>query len=198
MPDLLGDALLVLLGALLSALGFVGKRRLEGRGSLDAIEKHEKLLSLRERLRESGTTLEELSTLEQALLGRAESAAKVALDFERSAVELISSVEGIELTQTDMNIQAGEAAARADVRLDEVYAELTRQLGAREAEALRRAQAAWGAYREQHVAYCGEQYRGGSIRPLILGIAHESVTVARAVELERDLEEIKALRGPSN
>lgn len=198
MPDLLGQALLVLLGALLSAAGFIFKRRLEGRVTIEAIEKNEKLLSLRDKLKVSGTTIEQLSALEASLLGRAEEAAKVAIEYEHRAVEAIELGADRGLTQTEMNIRAGEAAHRADDRLKRIVAELEELLGREEVAALREAQMAWERYREKHVAFCGEQYRGGSSRPMIHGIAFESVTISRIVEIDSELQELKRLRGPSN
>ncbi len=198
MPDLVGQSLLVLLGALLSAAGFVLKRRIEGRGTIEAVEKNEKLLSLREKLKASGTTIEELGAFEALLLGRAEDAAKVALEYEHRAVEAIELGTDHGLTQTDMNIRASESAHCADGRLMRLLAELEVFMGAEEATALREAQAAWENYREKHVAFCGEQYRGGSIQPMIRGIAFESVTINRIVELDSGLQEIKRLREPSN
>lgn len=196
MPDLLGQALLVILGALLSAAGFVFKRRMEGRGTIEAVEKNEKLLSLREKLKNSGTTIEELGAFEALLLGRAEDAAKVALEYEHRAVEAIELGTNHSLTQTDMNIRASEAALRADGQLKQLLVELEVFMGPEETTALHQAQAAWENYRKEHVAFCGEQYRGGSIRPMIHSIAFESVTINRIVELDSELQEIKRLREP--
>ena len=197
MPEFLSQVILVLLGALLSAAGFMFKRRIEGHGTIEAVEKSEKLLSLREKLITSGTTIEELGTFEARLLGRAEDAAKVALEYEHRAVEAIELGTDHGRTQTDMNIRASEAAHRADGQLKQLLAELEVLMGTEEAVALREAQTAWENYREKHVFFCGERYRGGSIRPMIHGIAFESVTINRIIELDSELQEFKRLREPS-
>lgn len=198
MPDLLGKALLILLGALISAAGFMFKRRIEGRGTIEVVEKNEKLLSLQNKLKASGTTIEELDAFEALLLGRAEGAAKVALEYEHRAVQEIELVTNHGQTQTDMNIRANEAARRADEKLKRLIPEFETFMGPEELTALREAQSAWENYRQKHVEFCGEQYRGGSIRPMIHGIAFESVTINRIVELESELQELKRLRKPSN
>ncbi len=198
MSDLLDKTLLVLLGALLSAAGFMFKRRIEGRGTIEVVEKNEKLLSLRDKLKASGTTIEELGAFEALLLGRAEGAAKVALEYEHRAVEEIELGADHGLTQTDMNIRANEAAHRADEKLKRLIAELETFMGPEEIAALREAQSAWENYRQKHVEFSGEQYRGGSIRPMIHGISYESVTINRIVELDSELQELKRLHEPSN
>ena len=198
MPDLLGKALLILLGALISAAGFMFKRRIEGRGTIEIVEKNEKLLSLRDKLKASGTTIEELGAFEELLLGRAEGAAKVALEYEHRAIEEIELGADHGLTQTEMNIRANEAARRADEKLKRLIGELESFMGQEEVAALREAQSAWDNYRQKHVEFCGEQYRGGSIRPMIHGIAFESVTINRTIELDSELQELKRLREPSN
>jgi uncharacterized protein YecT (DUF1311 family) len=198
MPDFLGQALLILLGALLSAAGFMLKRRIEGRGTIEVVEKTERLLSLRDKLKVSGTTVEELGAFESLLLGRAEVAAKVALEYEHRAVEEIESGADHGLTQTELNIRANEAAQRADVKLKMLISELESFMRPEELAALHEAQAAWENYRQKHVEFCGEQYRGGSIRPMIHGIAFESVTINRIVELDSELQERKRLHGPSS
>jgi uncharacterized protein YecT (DUF1311 family) len=197
MPELLGKALLILLGALLSAAGFMLKRRIEGRRTIEVVEKTEKLLSLRDKLKAKGTTIEEIGAFEVLLIGRAEGAAKVAIEFQHRAVEEIELGTGQSPTQADLNIRATETAGRANEKLKRLITELETFMDPEELAALREAQSAWENYRQKHVEFCGEQYRCGSIRPMIHGIAFESVTINRIVELESEFQELKRLRGPS-
>jgi uncharacterized protein YecT (DUF1311 family) len=184
MTDLIEKLLFVFLGALLSGGAFLLKRLIEGRPTLEVIERHEKLLSLRERLKSSGTSLEDLGTLEAALLGKAEAAEKIAFEYEHRLTEEIKSRPDHDLTQMELNLRAGEAAKFADNRLKHFINDLEKQLDAESVSTLHESQKIWELYRDKHVQFCGERYRGGSIRPMIQSLTYESLTVNRLDALE--------------
>lgn len=56
--------------------------------------------------------------------------------------------------------------------------------------------AAWRNYQKNHADFLASRYEGGSIQPLIYASALESVTIARIVELEAELKELRNLCVP--
>lgn len=70
-------------------------------------------------------------------------------------------------TQTDMNIASGEVAACLDRRLQEKETEVAKTLDSAGRKLFQTATLRWREYRRAEVDFEGDQYRGGSIQPLI-------------------------------
>ncbi len=65
--ELLEKILFVILGALLPGIAYLLKRRIEKKPVSDALEKHQKLLSINKELAGQKISVEDLHLLEQAL-----------------------------------------------------------------------------------------------------------------------------------
>ena len=92
-------------------------------------------------------------------------------------------------TQTEMNICAGKEYKTADTALNRVYQQLVAMLDAAEKAQLREAQTAWIKYRDTNCEFVGDQYKGGSIRPMIYGLCLADVTHNRTVELRAQIKD---------
>jgi uncharacterized protein YecT (DUF1311 family) len=70
-------------------------------------------------------------------------------------------------SQVEMNQCAGETYKTADTELNQVYRKLVAMLDAEEKAQLKAAQTAWLKYRDANCEFVGDQFKGGSIRPMI-------------------------------
>ena len=92
-------------------------------------------------------------------------------------------------TQAEMNICAGKEYKAADASLNRVYQQLVALLEPQEKSQLKEAQTAWIKYRDTNCEFVADQYKGGSIRPMIYGLCLAEVTRNRASELKAQIED---------
>lgn len=98
---------------------------------------------------------------------------------------------GVPLTQTEMNIAAGQSYQRAKLKLDVIIDHIKEFFSPEKCESFDKVNQLWKTYQERHADFMASRYEGGSIKPLIQASALESVTVARIVELETELNYMK-------
>ena len=91
-------------------------------------------------------------------------------------------------TQAEMNICAGKEYKAADVTLNRVYQQLVAMLEPEEKSQLKEAQTAWIKYRDTNCDFVADQYKGGSIRPMIYGLCLAEVTSNRTSELKAQIK----------
>ena len=92
-------------------------------------------------------------------------------------------------TQSELNQCAGNAYNAADGELNQVYRKLVAMLDAEDKVQLKGAQTAWLKYRDAHCEFVGDQYKGGSIRPMIYAFCLADVTRNRTTELKGQIED---------
>ena len=92
-------------------------------------------------------------------------------------------------TQAEMNICAGKEYQTADASLNRVYQQLVAMLDSAEKDQLKQAQTAWIKYRDANCEFVGDQYKGGSIRPMIYGLCLADVTRNRTAELRNQIKD---------
>jgi uncharacterized protein YecT (DUF1311 family) len=92
-------------------------------------------------------------------------------------------------TQLELNQCAGNAYKAADGELNQVYRKLVAMLDARDKDQLKVVQTAWLKYRAAHCEFVGDQYKGGSIRPMIYAFCLADVTKNRTTELKGQIED---------
>jgi uncharacterized protein YecT (DUF1311 family) len=92
-------------------------------------------------------------------------------------------------TQADMNICWGNEYKNADGRLNQVYREFMTKLNEEEKTELKNAQVAWLKYRDTNCEFVADQYKGGSIRPMIAAICLANATNDRTNELKAQIKE---------
>lgn len=189
--DWIKDIALLIVGGTGTAIWFFLRRKAEQTPVFENIQKAEKLLSLQKELDKTNYTIEDLKSLENSLMGRAETAKMLGASFEKQAEEIRSIEFNNAMTQSEMNITAAHAYERAESKLEATIAELKEYLSPQENMRLDEANEAWCNYQKKHAEFLAFQYEGGSIQPLIYASALESVTIARIVELETELKQSK-------
>ena len=92
-------------------------------------------------------------------------------------------------TQFEMNQCAGKAYKAADLELNQVYQRLATRLDDGEKTQLKEAQTAWLKYRDSNCEFVADQFKGGSMRPMIYGYCLADVTKKRTSELKSQIKE---------
>src|ERR1041385_9310825 len=92
-------------------------------------------------------------------------------------------------TQADMNICWGNEYKKADAALNKTYQQLAAMLDDEEKAQLKTAETAWLKYRDTNCEFVADQYKGGSIRPMIAAICLADVTANRTKELTAQMKE---------
>ena len=96
---------------------------------------------------------------------------------------------GAAQTQADMTICWGNQYKAADAKLNQVYRQFTAKLDDEEKTELKTAQTAWLKYRDANCEFVGDQYKGGTMRPMIAAICLADVTDNRTRELTAQMKE---------
>ena len=92
-------------------------------------------------------------------------------------------------TQADMNICWGNEYKKADAALNQTYQKLVAMLEAEEKIQLKTAENAWLKYRDANCEFVADQYKGGSMRPMIEAICLADVTNNRNTELKNQIKD---------
>ena len=92
-------------------------------------------------------------------------------------------------TQADMTICWGNQYKAADAKLNQVYRQFTAKLDDEEKIQLKTAQTAWLKYRDANCEFVADQYKGGTMRPMIAAICLADVTDNRTKELTAQMKE---------
>lgn len=88
-------------------------------------------------------------------------------------------------TQVEMNACSYRTYQAVDRELNDTWVAVANDVrnGRGNLEPLRKAQRTWITFRDQHCTAMADQYRGGSIRPLVLNTCLTKVTRERIVQL---------------
>src|SRR5438067_744670 len=70
-------------------------------------------------------------------------------------------------TQADMNICWGKEYKSADATLNQIYRQLMAKLDDNEKNQLKAVESTWLKYRYANCEFVADQYKGGTIRPMI-------------------------------
>ena len=93
------------------------------------------------------------------------------------------------LSQFEMNQCAGKAYHAADATMNQIYRKLASMLDEAEQVQLKEAQLAWLKYRDANCEFVADEYKGGSIRPLIQATCLADMTRKRTTELKTQIKE---------
>ena len=92
-------------------------------------------------------------------------------------------------TQVEMNDCAAKEYKTADSALNRTYQQLMAKLEPEEKTGLKTAQTAWIKYRDTNCTFVADQYKGGTIRPMIYALCLADVTGNRTAELRNQIED---------
>lgn len=195
MADAMQKIGFLFLGGLLAGLGYLLKRLIEKKTVVDAIDRYQKLLSLRKEMAEQKVSLVDLDKFQAFLQKKSVVAESYAQSLKSEANTFAKETRKESLTQAELNEHAVDSFRLSDAKLRVALATLESLLSHEERDALREAQATWEKYRSKQGEYAAKQYEGGSIEPLIFYSELESVTLARIAVIESEVEHIRSLRG---
>ena len=181
------QALYLVLGAALTWAFYFVQRRVERRPDMEAIDRHEKLLALKQGLERADVSLDDLRRFEARLIGQAETAARIADRYFTQAEHVARQVAVDDISDAQMQERAVQAFEAADARLRALVAHLRTQLDGEALATFEYAHATWLELRERYAAFIAASYAGGGIRPLIHAVTLEGITLGWIAELETQL-----------
>jgi uncharacterized protein YecT (DUF1311 family) len=92
-------------------------------------------------------------------------------------------------SQAEMNMCWGKEYKAADAKMNKTYQDFMSKLDESEKMQLKNAQLAWLKYRDANCDFVADQYKGGTMRPMIAAICLADVTNARVNELKSQLKD---------
>jgi len=92
-------------------------------------------------------------------------------------------------SQAEMNICARNKYQAADAELNQVYRKLVSILDNEEKAQLKDAQTAWLKYRDANCSFVADQFKGGSMRPMVAGLCLADMTKNRTIELRGQIKD---------
>jgi uncharacterized protein YecT (DUF1311 family) len=92
-------------------------------------------------------------------------------------------------SQAEMTMCWGKEYKAADAKLNKSYQEFMSKLDESEKVQLKNAQLAWLKYRDANCEFVADQYKGGTMRPMIAAICLAGVTNARVDELKSQIKD---------
>jgi uncharacterized protein YecT (DUF1311 family) len=92
-------------------------------------------------------------------------------------------------SQAEMTICWGKEYKAADAILNQVYRQLVAKLNEEEKSQLKEAQTAWLKYRDANCDFVADQYKGGSMRPMIAAMCLAEMTGNRSTELKAQIKD---------
>ena len=92
-------------------------------------------------------------------------------------------------TQSEMNQCAGKDYQAADAVLNQVYPRLVAKLDNDEKAQLKEAQTAWLKYRDANCEFVADQFKGGTMRPMIYANCLADMTRKRTIELRTQIKD---------
>ena len=104
---------------------------------------------------------------------------------------LLFTASSFAQTQMELNQQADEAYKKSDALLNGAYEKLQAALDDEGKKKLATAQKAWIAFRDAEAESQADEYRGGSIQPMIRLDCERHLTEQRTTELEARLARIE-------
>ncbi|WP_054111869.1 lysozyme inhibitor LprI family protein [Brevundimonas sp. AAP58] len=175
MPELLQSLLLLGLGAVVTAVGFLLKRYLSKAARHEQVTLYTLLADLRAKMESQGVSAQDLELFAAQLAPKIRDAD--AKDIASGAEEPNSY-----WTQGAMN-QRGWAEYEVErAKLEMANTELAHLIG--DGERLAAAQDAWEKYRDAAAEMVSSEYSGGSIRPLIHSGEMTSLTKERLARVQ--------------
>ena len=102
----------------------------------------------------------------------------------------LSLVPALGQTQLELNEESAKALKKADDALNAAYKELLAKLDDEGKTKLQAAEKAWIKFRDAECESAADDYRGGSIKPLIYNNCTKALTETRTADLKARLKEL--------
>lgn len=180
MDEVLKFAVPGLVGAAVTALGFIGRRWMTGAGRHERASLYSNLTDLQSKMKAAGVSFAELDAFEAQLRAKVR---------ETDTTANNASEPSGYWSQAEMNHRAYAALDVEDARLNALLVELGGLVEPAEKDALADAQGAWLVYRDQEAEFAAGEYEGGSIQPLIRASEAASLARERASRIQAFISE---------
>jgi uncharacterized protein YecT (DUF1311 family) len=182
----LHDAGIAVVGGIITAIGFLAKRRMTSAPADESLQRKSRVLEITKSLADQNLTLDQLDAIEERLTRRRERL-NDATAVERAAESLTEIISSGGMTQSAMNQLAAREAKLAD---EQLQAEFQRFLAALEddperQQKLRESQERWNAFRDAQENLAASIAEGGSMRPTVLFSEREALTRERIAQIRR-------------
>ena len=128
--------LFVLLGVLLSGLGFLIKRRVEGKPKQEALDIQKKVLEIHKQMNEQGLDIDSLKTFENNLIGKNAAIQRHSTELQAETTPLIDESENRNLSQIELTQRASDKLEKAKRLMQEAIAGIDARVGDEESQAL--------------------------------------------------------------
>jgi len=184
---------LVLLGVVISAFGYLLKRKIENKPQHETLDKHKKLLDIHKQMNEQGIDVSGLKQLEAMITGRSEAIQTNNRALQAEAKPLIEEDETENLTQLELNNRAARRLEVAKEKMQRAIAGIDSRVGDSVSQSLMNSQTEWERYSISQAEAASSSYQGGSIYPLIYASELESLTNERTARLQAELDELISL-----
>lgn len=177
-----------LVAACFGALGYFGRRWIEGQHKDQALNRARQMLEINRQMRDQHLTPEDLAKLERILLGRASRAEDGPI---RTPLETEVARRGVthSLTQSEMNELAAQQLAAANGDLLRWISKIEEVADVGRLNELHHAQELWEEFCEEQAAFVSAKYKGGSILPYIYFVERERLVRERIEQLKRVYED---------
>ena len=170
------EILIFVAGVVFSSLGYLIKRRLEKSSVLEDLEIQLKLLEINKQKKEQNVTDADMEKMRARLIKRKPESTKI-IEFAEAPPEL--------RTQADMYEYAIKEYRILESDLNSTLKLLLADRDDLSQKALEQSQLAWLEYRNKQAQLASDQYKGGSIAPLIYVTEASSLTRQRIAELRQ-------------
>jgi len=181
---------LVLLGVVISSIGYLLKRKIESKPQLETFEKHKKLLDIHKQMNEQGIDVSGLKQLEAMITGKGKAIQSNAIALQAESSPLIKEDDTEDLSQLELNKRAARRLEIAKEKMQYAIAGIDSRVGDSESQSLMNSQAEWERYSVSQAEAASSSYQGGSIYPLIYTSELESLTNERTARLQAELDEL--------
>ena len=188
--DMIEKIGLVGLGVIISAVGYLIKRKIENKPQIESLNKHKKLLDIHKQMNEQGIDLKGLKALESKLTGKAAAIQSKTVVLQAESEPLLHEPELQDLTQKELNDRASTNFEKAKEKMQEAIAGIDSRVGDYESQSLMQSQIEWESYSVSQAEAAAASYREGSIYPLIYFSELESLTNERTARLQAELDEL--------
>lgn len=179
--------------ALLAAIGYLLKRKIEGASRNQRVSSLTNLLDFKVKLESSGMSIDSLHSFEAKVLGKP---AKVALSLARHYADVAGTLsidaERAEAagdnaaTQTELNENATGRLIEARQMLAATVATLASRMPDG-SEALKEAQDTWEAFQAAELQRERQKWGAGTVAPMMVAAKAEALALERRATLEQEL-----------
>ena len=184
----LHDAGIAVLGGILTAIGFVAKRRLTSAPTDETLRRKSRVLSITKSMADQNLTLDQLEAIEERLTTRRERLNDTAV-IELAAEPLTDIFSSVQMSQSQANQLAMRESEAADAELEREFEQFFSALADEplRQQKLKESQEHWRAFCSAQVDLVGSIAEGGSMRPMLLYSEQEALTRDRIAQLRRSV-----------